>query len=234
MNGKSAYNDQIQIPAWQQYTKFDEITRWVIDPSYIINSYNFGTSDSVRFNFTQFFGNIVGDYPSLDAAKLMQLHILAKNYTIDPVDIARNGIKIHNMQTNTPIQGSPDNIFDIGGWAALAGDFYINGHLKLTGSISMPGVQLPISIGDNLQIDGKLFHIENLTHAYAVTDTGFKSFTTTLQLSNGVLADKHDNYVMTQAKKRYGLSDRVQPGYTDSEILVTGTQIESSGTKDGN
>jgi hypothetical protein len=233
-NGNSEFNNQNTQPTWQQYTKFSEITRWVIDPAYTINSYNFGTSDSIRFNFTQFFGSFVGDHPSMDSASQMQLQISAKNYAIDPIDIARNGTKINILQTNTPIQGNPNNVFDLGGWAALAGDFYINGHLKLTGSLTVPGIQLPISIGDNLQIDHKLFHIENITHSYAVTPNGFKSFTTAIQLSNGVIADKYDSYVMTQSKKRYGLSDTVQPGYTDSEILVTGTQIESSGEKDGN
>lgn len=214
-------------PGSQVYTRFAEITRWKVDPKYPINSFNFGTSDSLRFNFVQIFGALLG-YDNQDASTRMQAQIVKENFTIDPIDISRNGARIQVLQTNLDILQNA-NAFDLSSWAALIGDFYQNGHLKMTGTLSLPGVQLPVSIGDNLELDGKLFHIESVSHTYQVDESsGMKTFVTNFQLSNGVLADKYDNYVMLQPHLRANMPDTIQPGYSDSEILSTGTKIESS------
>lgn len=226
-SGKNANTAKSSDPqSSNRYTLFSELPRWKIDPKYTINAYNFGTSDALRFNFIQVFGALIG-YDNQDASVAQQAQITKKNYTIDPVDIARNGVRMQVLQTNVDIVKN-SNLYDLSSWAALIGDFFHNGHLKMNGTISLSGVQEPISIGDNLEIDGKVFHIENVAHSYQVDEvTGNKVFETNIQLTNGVMANEFDDYVTIQPQNREDLPDTMAPGYTDSEITVNNTKLES-------
>jgi hypothetical protein len=59
----------------------------------------------------------------------------------------------------------------------------------LNGTINCFGIQSPICEGDNLEFDGVVFHIESVAHQFAMSPDGHKSWTTRLELTNGMRAD---------------------------------------------
>jgi hypothetical protein len=218
----------------KQHTAFAELPRWVMSEKYPINSFNIGTSDSLRFNFIQVYGAIL-QYPGQDSARNMQVQIATGNYSDDRIDIARHGARIQVLNTNLDILQGGASLLPLKEYATLLGDFYHNGHLKLNGSITAPGIQLPICIGDNLEFDGRLFHIEAVSHVYNVEEnTGMKGFYTTLQLSNGVLADGNDSYNITQPDNREDMPDKIAPGHTDTGVLENNKLIQSTNRPSNN
>lgn len=191
-------------------TNFLELPRWIIAPERAIGSYNIGTSDAVRFNFIQVFGKSP-TFANPDATTYNQL--VAGNYAIDDLDIIRTGGRFGTFTSNADIIGQGNNqnnlVKNIQTWTALVSDWYINGHLKLNGSITTSGIVEPICIGDNLEYQGILFHIEGVDHTYSCDENGGnKSFSTSLMLSNGILTD--GNYVHTETAQH--IKDNTKPG----------------------
>jgi hypothetical protein len=110
---------------------------------------------------------------------------IVKNPPIrDDMDIARNGLRPY--LTTVPcalenvIEGGP------GMWMALLSDIVMGQHMTLTGVLQTVGIQAPICIGDNIEWEGAVFHIEGVTHSCQIAPGGQKSFTTTLNLTHGV------------------------------------------------
>jgi len=71
-------------------------------------------------------------------------------------------------------------------WTKKRADWMFNGHLKLSGSVSLQGIVEPICEGDNVQINDIVYHIESVSHNCSINSNGIKTFTTALQLSNGL------------------------------------------------
>lgn len=173
-------------------TFFATLPRWVIDPS-MVTSFSWGTDEARRVNFIQVFGrSSASDFAgaqNVSPESLKQSQFIAGNYVADEVDIARNGLRavIQESQFDTlsgeTVSGSLAPL-----WARMNADWMFNGHLKAFGSITMQGVWEPIAEGDNLQYNGILFHIEGISQSASITG-GIKSWTTTVTLSNGILAD---------------------------------------------
>lgn len=201
-------------------SKFIDLPRWIIDNSMAIHSFNFGTSDAARFNFFQVYGNLYG--LGADPQSVQQMQIAGKNFTIDDVDISRNGSR--NMITTTLVDfsDSQDLSLNINTWAKLITDWYGNGHLKLNGSVNCAGIREPICVGDNLQIAGNLFHIEGVSHIYECQeDTGLKSFVTSMDLSQGVLSN--GQYAFFAPRKRADMNPDnkgLEPGFSDEEVAI--------------
>lgn len=205
-------------------TRFVDLPRWVIDPSMQIGSFNIGTSDSARFNFFQVYGTMYGANTSLPGGA-QYAQIAKGNFQLDDIDVSRNGSR--NMITTTLVDFT-DSVslkLNIGVFADLIRDWYGNGHLKLNGSLTLAGVQEPIAIGDNLELGGKLFHIEGITHLYQMEES-MKTFSTTVDLSQGVLSNGHyafEDPVLRENINQYGTG--LEPGYTDNERYVSETPI---------
>lgn len=117
---------------------------------------------------------------------------------------------------------------------ALISDFFFNQHLKLNGTITSSGIQEPIAVGDNLEFDGNIFHIESVAHQYSVNADGSKSFITQLQLSNGMSTSGHYPTVAT-SQSRANLRGSFVPGITDMEVTVNsnGDKLIQSGGNSG-
>ena len=167
-------------------TQFNSIPQWSIDPSIRIASYNIGTSDVMRVNFVQFYGQVFNS--RIDAPTSIAGQSGNENFKEDRLDILRNGgrniITTSNTIVNTDPNTTETELAD--NYSSLLADWFINGHLKLTGTINMVGIAEPICIGDNITYDEKIFHIESVTHRYAMEGIN-KTFTTTLELVNGML-----------------------------------------------
>lgn len=209
-----------------QYTPFLSLPRWIIDPTMQINSFNIGTSDIARYNFFQVYAQLTDvQSPIPNFAQLAQ--IKAGNLQMDGLDISRNGTRTLLAQTGTGLTHPSGDIGEIRAWTALVSDWYANGHLKLNGHIDCVGISAPICVGDNLQVAGKVFHIESITHMYEVAEgTGHKSFSTSIDLSNGVLAD--GTYDYHDPKMRKNITNPLASGYSDEEVYINGRPIISA------
>lgn len=212
-------------------TFYSSLPRWKLDNNYPIMNYNIGTSDAERFNFFQIYTTSINtNNPQAN----INLQITQGNMDIDDADIYRSGPRIHSSMSDTDA-GAGDTKYDITNiktWIALISDWFANGHLKMNGSITVAGIQDPICIGDNLEFDGKLFHIEAINHSMEVMPDGKKSFTTSLALSRGFYISKDGSLVYAAQGvndfRRAGAPDVLLPGYSDSELHVDDKFIESS------
>jgi hypothetical protein len=77
-----------------------------------------------------------------------------------------------------------------GQWMSLIADWTIGSHLTLNGSLHTYGIQSPISVGDNVEFDNTVFHIDSIVHSCRQeAGSGRKNWTTQLALTNGMRAD---------------------------------------------
>ena len=88
---------------------------------------------------------------------------------------------------------------------------------------------MPIAEGDNCEIRGILYHIEAINNSGSLDASGHKSFTTTLSLSNGVVA------VSLETGKPMYYKDLFRPASRDAVAqygdLPGNTDIQTLGTR---
>jgi hypothetical protein len=214
-------------------TMFAELPRWMISES-VIKSVNVTPNEAARINFVQVWGRSRGiEFSGLNINQeiLKQAQFQVPNYVSDDFDIKRHGLRADITETNFDVvSNSLGTISHI--LCRQRADWLFNGHLKLSGTIVIEGVQEPICEGDNCQVRGVLFHIEGVSHHGSIDAQGRKTFTTTLTVSNGMIARSLDhNTVPSYAAgdinfERMESLDSInnQPGVTD---------IENTGTRKG-
>jgi len=226
-----AQNDEIT-----KRTMYSNLPRWDIDES-AIKSVNVTPSESNRINFVQVWGRSRGiEFAGLNINQeiLKQAQFLVPNYVADDFDIKRHGLRADITETNFDVVSN--NLGTISNILAMQrADWLFNGHLKLSGTIVLEGVQEPICEGDNCQVRGVLFHIEDVSHSGQLSTSGNKTFTTTLTVSNGIIASTLDtNEVPSYAAgdDSFSTVDSMTniadlPGVTD--IANTGAQFDRDG-----
>lgn len=216
------------------HTKFLDLPRWRISPS-LIKSINLGRSDSGRINFVQVFSrNLSMNKEFNDAAQ-----IATGNFVEDKDDIRRHGRKPYIVNCNYDY---PSSIKELRAreWALLVADWVFNGHLKMNGTMQTVGIEEPICIGDNLEFDDVVYHIESITHTMNLSNNGVKVFRTNLSLSMGISEKSSDTVPIyaemdhTDSYKRR-LDDfkkeQVLPGFSDTQDLpsrVRGEEVEET------
>lgn len=215
-----------------QVTLFSNLPRWTLSPKYPIFNYNLGTSDAERFNFFQVYTNSISN-ASNDPQQPMRVQTVMGNVSIDLADIIRSGPRIHSTfsDTEAPVQkDGKTQPSPINEWTDIITDCFVNGHLKMNGTITVAGIQDPICVGDNFQFDNKLFHIEGVEHKYTVDPVrGIKNFTTTLVLTHGYYVANGELYYMSsQPQNRESQTDKDLPGYSDEERYIGDVPIFSS------
>lgn len=173
-------------------TFFGNLPRWVIDNT-IINSVSVQQDEGNRVNLVSLYPNSAfftgTNFTSEDAIKYTELE---RSAIIDYEDISRNGLRadINQDQFFLPLKVEDiKNGYQISLWTKKRADWLFNGHLKLYGTAVIRGIVEPISEGDNVEINGIVYHIDGITHNCSITPNGIKSFTTILQLSNGLVAE---------------------------------------------
>jgi len=95
----------------------------------------------------------------------------------------------------------------------------------------MKGLTLPISVGDNCEFNGIIYHIEGIQHTAKIGGKGERIFRTVLQLSSGVAVESEAGVTEfaemthTDADKhrisrlRKGEAEINDPGVSDSQDL---------------
>lgn len=174
-----------------QTTLFTNLPRWKIHPSLILEQ-DIGRDESARINFVQYFGRSGVGKDGADIA----MEIAQGNISFDEEDVQRSGLRpyIVTSQFDVPTNNYKD--FKSPKWAQIMADALIGGHLKLNGMITCAGIVDPIAIGDNLEFDDIIYHIEQVSHtcSYAPS-TGKVTFRTSVSLSNGIHIASNGNNV---------------------------------------
>jgi hypothetical protein len=106
----------------------------------------------------------------------------------------------------------------------------MDGYLRLDGQIELFGIQEPIDVGDNIQFEDVVYHIESMSHTCVVTPDGVKSFSTSIALSHGMPADQSE---ATKDFPRYaGFSNKKVPRKPE-EVPVAPNPSISYGEQEG-
>jgi hypothetical protein len=112
----------------------------------------------------------------------------------------------------------------------LMSDILMGQHLRLTGTLSIIGVQAPICHGDNLEWDGVVFHIESISHQCQIAPDGKKVFATTLSLSHGIRVDPGAEDIAIYAGITAEDQTSMNPGLTDEGQNNKNVLKDPSGT----
>lgn len=164
-------------------TLFRELPRWVVHPMMVRGRIHITKTDARRVNYVQMTGQVTDGSPS-SVFVAPQRQLIAAPPPIDVLDIARNGFRgdIRNIPSSQVDAATNGPLI----WQTIAADQLMGSHLLYSGSVSLVGIQAPITHGDNVEIGNKLFHITGVNHLYSMSGNGQASFTTTLSLDHGV------------------------------------------------
>lgn len=167
--------------AWYPVTPYLSMPRWEIDPT-LVESHDLGKSDSLRYNFVLIVGDLV---QAVNEIADVGSRIRNPPRT-DVLDIGRNGLRMYPHQKVKCSQY--DFIQNLPGvWQQLVADFAQGMQMTISGTITMLGVQAPIAVGDNVEYEGNVYHIEGLTHHWSISN-GERDFKTMVQVSTGMLS----------------------------------------------
>jgi hypothetical protein len=157
----------------------------------------------------------------------------AGNYLYDLDDVKRNGLRPYVITSEFDRVTKDKQQYRSIGWAKIVGDALIGGHLKLSGTISFVGIVDPIAVGDNLQFDNVVYHIEQISHNCAVDQNGNKVFRTTIVLSNGmhVTNSKNVHYPEMTFGSAY---DSREHDFKNTNILPGVSESQNIPAREGN
>jgi hypothetical protein len=203
-------------------TKFLNLPRWKIDSALILDL-DIGREEAARINFVQYFGKSTVGVNGADIA----MEIAQKNYVYDIGDVQRSGLRPYIVTTQFDEPTTLNKAYRSPIWAKVLADCLMGGHLKLNGTINCAGIVDPIAVGDNLELDDVVYHIEQVTHTYSINpSTGIKMFRTVVSLSSGVhlsssaTATRYAEMDYTNAeelRKNDFKNEELLPGISDSQ-----------------
>lgn len=160
-------------------TRFTEIPRWQV-PEIMVQNLDVGRNDALRFNFIHVYAS-TGEETSQDRTA----YIVRDKPVRDEIDIARNGLRMYPRSIScSPADAVNRKAAD---WMYILSDILMGQHMTLTGTLSSFGIYSPICVGDNLEYDQTIFHIEGVNHTFTFDGTsGRRSFHTSVALTHGV------------------------------------------------
>lgn len=204
-------------------TRYFDLPRWRISPT-LLYSIDLGKDEAARMNFVQVFTRTIPDTYEQDMAQ----QISEKNFFLDDGDIQRNGLRPYVVTANFDFPIKESKKLRAKQWAEIVSDWVIDGHLKESGTITSVGIQDPISVGDNLELDGIVYHVESVKHTMTIS-SGKKKFRTTLTLSYGmdvrsnklrpVYAEMDHTDQHTKNLEDYE-NERIYPGTSDTQDII--------------
>jgi hypothetical protein len=204
-------------------TKYATLPTWSVEPEYVFD-FDVGVEEAGRINFVQIYGRTLAqNAPSNTAAQ-----IALENYAFDLDDIRAHGLRPYVTTSNFdwPMDGleaqGPKNITMTPMWTKMVKDWTFGGHLKLNGTATLFGSYKPVVPGDNMEIDGVLFHIERITHSFNLSSEGIRTFRSQVQLSHGIESD-----LKNQDKSKYNpeMTNQNANPYKPDRYLETDTRV---------
>lgn len=180
-------------------TAFAELPRWVLHPG-LVQGCRHGASDSLRVNF-------VSIQASDNLRTTNGLLGLFSNSVAPPMadmaDIKRTGLRPYVRSVNSDLTGILQKGRNVGVllgrvWTGFMADILFPGHLKHSGHIACHGIQLPVPVGDNIEYEDIVYHIESRVDTASIDEQGRKIWRTVFTVSNGisVATDHVDDDVM--------------------------------------
>jgi len=205
-------------------TKFLNLPRWKVDPAFIL-SMDIGRDEAARINFVQYYAKSAYN----DKGVEISAETASGNYIFDQDDIQRSGLRPYVVQNQ--FNDSPDALVKFALiWARILGDALIGGHLKMNGTFNCIGITEPIAVGDNLEVDHVVYHIEGIVHNCSINvSTGVKSFRTIIKASHGVSVNSNAKGTKyAEMTFTNGYADRandfnhqqILPGVSESQDVV--------------
>jgi hypothetical protein len=207
-------------------TVFSSLPRWRIDPS-LIYSYSLGRDNSARINFVQ----VIGKSRLLSFDDIISWQSSLKSWVEDDEDIQRNGLKPFITTSDFDFPTTDQKASLSPNWTKLNYDWLNNGHLKENGKITCSGIEEPISVGDNLEFDGVIYHIEEINHSMTTGNDGHKTFETSVNISYGV--SKQSNTSVNAYPEDSALSsmdDRRDSDYNSGNRTIPGVSDDQEGS----
>lgn len=205
----------------ESHTKFLSLPKWKI-PLELLKDYRDYKDDSLRFNFVQVEGRVTTS--NVNNAAHLNNQLARGNYDYVKEDIERCGLRPYTVSTNFDYA---NDMSKAPNWAALISDMVIGQHLKTQGDLVCVGIQEPISVGDNVQIEDMVFHIENVSHQFSMVGDK-KTFITRLSFSNGISINSTSQYPaygemeFQQAQEYYeNAPQNMFPGTSDTQDIAS-------------
>jgi hypothetical protein len=174
-------------------TRFLTLPRWKISPD-LIYSLNISRNESLRFNFVHIIGTTGNN--AIDQTIIADQNSKGGNVVYDDVDIGRHGLRSYTKVSNFDWPQKEEEGYATSlapEWAKLTWDWIYGGHLRTNGTIVSVGIEEDICIGDNLELQNTVYHIESINHTGAISPDGRKVFRTTMTLTHGI--DKRSSRV---------------------------------------
>jgi hypothetical protein len=205
-------------------TRFLTLPRWKINSAFVLSA-DIGREEAARVNFVQFYAK--SNYS--DKGVEISAETASKNYVFDKDDVVRSGLRPYVISNQ--FDDLPENLaLSAPRWARILGDFLIGGHLKLNGTLNCAGIVEPIAVGDNVEFDNVVYHLEMINHSCSVDgQTGIKRSRSTLGLSNGISVNssaqgtEYSEMAYSDAKSRRNYdykNDQILPGVAESQDVV--------------
>ena len=211
-----------------QVTKFLNLPIWKISPTMVI-SQDIGRDEVLRINYVQVFARLL---QGGDQGSDYTLESANHNYRFDINDIQRSGLRPKVTASMFDLYSPTDSkkAFNSPDWAKIHADALIGGHLKMNGTFVCAGIADPIAIGDNLEFENVVYHIEQITHTCSINPTnGIKSFRTIVGVSqgisiysnstNGVSYPEMANTNAYAAREWDHKRAQIQPGVSESQAV---------------
>lgn len=202
------------------FTKFLSLPRWQI-PSILISDVSIGRNDGTHFNFIHVYGNssMVGGGFSI------QQQIQENPPIRDDLDIMRSGLRSYMTTVEC---WTSDQVGDVPKtWMALIADRLMGSQFTFNGTVKCLGIQSPICQGDNMEFDGVVYHIQDVSHQASIDMMGNKTWTTSLELVNGLRA--------TTGRQESGTAFPLYPGFEefDNTFYDPGLSLEQRASAGG-
>ncbi len=172
-----AHEDDPDMPT----TSFLELPRWRLHPV-LVEGMDIGRSDAEHFNFVHVYGQNGIHSPLVNPT----LQLVRFPPIRDDLDIVRSGPQVLQATVNCGVAELVGK--NVNRWNSLCADFYCGSEFSLNGTINAYYLQAPLAIGDNLEFDGVVYHIESILDSCQIDSRGKKSAITSLQLSHGMRA----------------------------------------------
>ena len=165
-----------------EVTPFLEVPRWHLHPI-LLRGFERGRSSAMRFNFIM----VTGQDIMMQANNSPTEQVVRNPPIRDDADAKRNGLHPYQLTVACSQQDTFGN--SLTPWIRIISDFLVNQELTLNGTMTIVGIQAPIAVGDNLEYNDVVYHIENVSHQCEIAPTGKKRFSTMLALSHGILTN---------------------------------------------
>jgi len=170
-------------------TPYLELPRWQLHNT-MVKSWHVGSSNTLRINFLHVYGQSVQgsqqDNPT---------NQLVRNPPIrDEMDIKSQGLSPYmGVVAVSPLESM---VHGPKKWMEVMSDWMMGLQNSLTGTINLLPIQSPIVPGDNVEWNGVVYHIEDVTFTGTINpENGTKKFGTMLQVSHGMRSNSDPKYV---------------------------------------